>query len=99
MRKNEGLTLVEVLVTIALIAIVAAISVPVFTNITSQAEQDASVVDTDSKQRFYDQWDRAGYFVVDGTGENAGYTVAIWDKNNDGVQQENETQVVAKIKK
>lgn len=99
MANHKGLTLVEVLVTIALIAIVAGISIPVFINITSKTEQDASVVDADSKQRFYDQWDRAGYFVVDGTGENAGYTVAIWDENNDQVQQENETQVVAKIKK
>ena len=98
-NKNSGLTLVEILITIALIIIVAAIAVPYLIFMTQHTQNDADKVTSDSQQRFQDQFGRAGYFIVDGTGENDGYLVAIWDENNDGVRQATETQVVGKIKK
>lgn len=98
MSKEQGLTLAEILVTIALIVIVAAIAFPTLINITGSTQQKADVVTSDSLERFNNQWNRAGYFVVEGTGENTGYTVAIWDENNDGVQQPTEKQVVGRIR-
>jgi prepilin-type N-terminal cleavage/methylation domain-containing protein len=41
-RETEGLTLIELLVTIAVIAIVAAISVPVISNVVGSARTNAA---------------------------------------------------------
>lgn len=41
MNKEQGLTLIELLITIAVIAIVAAISVPAITNVINDSEQRA----------------------------------------------------------
>jgi prepilin-type N-terminal cleavage/methylation domain-containing protein len=84
-RGKEGLTLIELLVTIAVIAIVAAISVPVISNVVGSArtnavssmqEQANTFIDKylDSGQVTYNSTDQtfAGFVDLDGNGDYAG---------------------------
>jgi prepilin-type N-terminal cleavage/methylation domain-containing protein len=51
-RKDEGVTLIELLITVAVIAIVFAIAVPVVLNITAGVSSDASSVSSNAKASF-----------------------------------------------
>jgi prepilin-type N-terminal cleavage/methylation domain-containing protein len=55
-RKDEGLTLIELLITVAVIAIVFAIAVPVVLNITAGVSSDASSVSSAAKADFSNQY-------------------------------------------
>jgi prepilin-type N-terminal cleavage/methylation domain-containing protein len=52
MNKDQGLTLIELLITVAVIAIVFAIAVPVVLNITAGVSSDASSVSAQAKSDF-----------------------------------------------
>ena len=51
-RKDEGMTLIELLITVAVIAIVFAIAVPVVLNITAGVSSDASSTSSKAKADF-----------------------------------------------
>ena len=56
MNKDQGLTLIELLITVAVIAIVFAIAVPVVLNITAGVSSDASSVSAQAKSDFSTQY-------------------------------------------
>jgi prepilin-type N-terminal cleavage/methylation domain-containing protein len=59
-RDKEGLTLIELLVTIAVIAIVAAISVPVISNVVGSSRDNAAAVMQKQVDSFVAKYDKAG---------------------------------------
>jgi prepilin-type N-terminal cleavage/methylation domain-containing protein len=69
LRKNsDGLTLIELLVTVAVLAIVSAIAVPVVNNVVSNAEVNAKKTETKIAIDFIYQWDQAGAeLAINGT--------------------------------
>jgi type IV pilus assembly protein PilA len=80
-NREEGLTLIELLITIAVIAIVAAISIPVITNVidssrTSSAESMQAQVDA-----FVDRYTDSGNLSYDATSQT--FTGSV-DLNADG---------------
>jgi prepilin-type N-terminal cleavage/methylation domain-containing protein len=61
MRNNsKGLTLIELLITIAVIAIVAAISVPIVNNVIFSAKQQSDKNQAVIIIKFIEKWDSAG---------------------------------------
>jgi prepilin-type N-terminal cleavage/methylation domain-containing protein len=64
-RGKEGLTLIELLVTIAVIAIVAAISVPVITNVISSSRDNAAGSMEEQVNSFIDKYLNAGQVTYD----------------------------------
>jgi prepilin-type N-terminal cleavage/methylation domain-containing protein len=85
-NKEEGLTLIELLITIAVIAIVAAISVPVITNVISNANDKAIEQSTNDVKKFIAKYDAAGAYAINPTGTLEGYI----DLNGDAIAQANE---------
>lgn len=64
----SGLTLVELLVTFAVLAIITAIAVPVVTNVISNSEVSAKRTETKVAIDFIYRWDRAGAnLAINGT--------------------------------
>lgn len=59
-NNNGGLTLIELLITIAVIAIVAAITVPVVNNVIFAAKQQSDQVQAVIIIEFIEKWDSAG---------------------------------------
>lgn len=57
---EEGLTLVELLVVIALVGVVAAIALPIVTNVLAGAQADADTQSADAKTKFVTDWTAAG---------------------------------------
>jgi prepilin-type N-terminal cleavage/methylation domain-containing protein len=51
-RKEEGLTLIELLITIAVISVVFAIAVPVFSNVLLTAQTQANTASDDARAAF-----------------------------------------------
>lgn len=66
-NREEGLTLIELLITIAVLAIVAAISVPVITNVISSAETNSAASMDTSVAAFVAKYTEAGQVTFDGT--------------------------------
>lgn len=73
-RSEEGLTLVELLVVIALVAIVAAIALPILSGVLASASTKADATSADERAKFSKDWSQSGFTV---TGDDAtGYTAA-----------------------
>jgi len=87
-NREEGLTLIELLITIAVLAIVAAIAIPVVTNVVdSSRDQSAANMSTQVKN-FVDEYDgKAGAYMYDS------FNQVFWgyvDLNGDGRASEDE---------
>lgn len=77
---QEGLTLIELLITIAVIAVVAAISIPVITNVISSSETNAAASMNAQVDSFLEKYTQSGNVEFDGTD-----TFTAWvDLNGDG---------------
>ena len=59
-NREEGLTLIELLITIAVIAIVAAISVPVITNVINDSADNSAAAMQEQVQQFVSEGADAG---------------------------------------
>jgi type IV pilus assembly protein PilA len=59
-NREEGLTLIELLITIAVIAIVAAISVPVISNVVDSSRTNAAKAMTANAQAFSEKYNESG---------------------------------------
>lgn len=60
-KAEEGLTLVELLVVIALVGVVAAIALPIVSNVLAGAQADADTNSTENINKFNTDWAAAGY--------------------------------------
>lgn len=67
-NREEGLTLIELLITIAVIAIVAAISVPVITNVVGSANANAATQTENDIKDFINDGNKSGLVLM--VGEN-----------------------------
>jgi prepilin-type N-terminal cleavage/methylation domain-containing protein len=85
-NREEGLTLIELLITIAVIAIVAAISVPVITNVVGSANANALTQTNSDVADFVNKYNNTGMVAWDGTGELVGFV----DLNGDNRADANE---------
>ncbi len=102
--KNEkGLTLIELLIVIALVAIVAAIALPILLNVLSGAKTSAAADSTNGVAKFIQDWSSAGYNVnyVDPTDPTfgskfGGDMVAYTDADGNGVLSSGDS-VIAQI--
>ena len=66
LKKNDkGLTLIELLITIAVIAIVAAISVPVITNVIADSRTNSAAAMQEQAQAFIDKYESSGDWSFD----------------------------------
>jgi prepilin-type N-terminal cleavage/methylation domain-containing protein len=85
--KNEkGLTLIELLITIAVIAIVAAISIPVITNVIDSARTSSAGSMEAQVNAFIEQYAASGKVTFNGTDTFTGWV----DLDADGVADANE---------
>lgn len=66
-RNDDGLTLIELLVTLAVIAIVFAVAVPTFNGVLATASTNADTASNAIAARFTADWTQAGYTVINGT--------------------------------
>jgi prepilin-type N-terminal cleavage/methylation domain-containing protein len=64
-NREEGLTLIELLITIAVIAIVAAISVPVITNVIADSRTNSAEAMQAQVDSFVDKYDASGDWSFD----------------------------------
>ena len=62
--REEGLTLVELLVVIALVGVVASIALPILINTVANAQASADAQSTANRAAFSSDWSTAGYSVV-----------------------------------
>lgn len=62
-RKEEGLTLVELLVVIALVGVVASIALPILINSVSKAQTSADSATKLEVEKFARDWTSAGYEI------------------------------------
>lgn len=84
---KKGLTLIELLVTIAVLAVVAAIAVPVVGNVINNANEQAVAQTETDIANFTEKYSKSGGYTYDpSTGTFAGYT----DLNGDGAATEDE---------
>lgn len=88
-KKHAGLTLIELLVTIGVLAIVAGISIPLITNVVNTSNERASLqtqTDISAFVEKYSKTDNTGYTYDPSTGTFAGYI----DLDNNGEASDNE---------
>ena len=64
-NREEGLTLIELLITIAVIAIVAAISVPVISNVVGSSRTNAATSMQEQANSFIDKYLDSGQVTYD----------------------------------
>jgi prepilin-type N-terminal cleavage/methylation domain-containing protein len=84
---KKGLTLIELLVTIAVLAVVAAIAVPVVGNVINNANEQAVAQTEADIASFTEKYSKSGGYTYDpSTGTFAGYA----DLNGDGTATEDE---------
>ena len=84
-EPENGLTLIEMLVVIALIAIVASISMPILVNTVEKSQTKADAITSEAVSSFIEDWQIAGFTVAQGVvgGPNEGYITAT-AVNSDG---------------
>ena len=71
---QEGLTLIELLITIAVLAIVAAIAIPVVTNVVASSNANAAAQTQSDIQDFVNKYNESGAYSYDSTeGKFVGY--------------------------
>jgi len=63
-QSESGLTLIELLVTFAVLAIVAALALPVINNVVRSAEVSAKTAETKIAIDFVNRWDNAGADLI-----------------------------------
>lgn len=85
-NREEGLTLIELLITIAVIAIVAAISIPVITNVISSSETNAAASMDAQVDAFAQKYDTAGTLSYNSATQT--FTGSV-DLNGDGDVDDN----------
>jgi prepilin-type N-terminal cleavage/methylation domain-containing protein len=73
-NREEGLTLIELIITIALVAVVASIALPVFHDLVAAEQTKADAQSAANRSAFSADWTAAGYapaangeVTVDGT--------------------------------
>jgi type IV pilus assembly protein PilA len=95
LKKNDkGLTLIELLITIAVIAIVAAISVPVITNVSADSRTNSASAMQEQAQAFIDKYEASGEWSFDtasqtflgGIDEDGNGTVALGSVASPGAE-------------
>jgi prepilin-type N-terminal cleavage/methylation domain-containing protein len=82
-RETEGLTLIELLITIAVIAIVAAISVPVISNVVGSARTNAAASMQEQVNTFIDKYLDSGQVTYDDDGTHTFAGFVDLDGNGD----------------
>lgn len=85
-QNRKGFTLTELLVTIAIIAVVAAISIPIINNVIETSKREAIAADQEQINAFIAKYNKSGGYTYDGNGKFVGYV----DKNGDGIASEDE---------
>lgn len=86
-NREEGLTLIELLITIAVLAVVAAIAVPVVTNVVSSTNERAGAQTTADIKKFIEKYETVGGITFDTVSQTfTGYV----DLNGDGIGSANE---------
>ncbi len=85
-NREEGLTLIELLITIAVIAIVAAIAVPVVSNVVANSNTNALAQTNSDVVDFVTKYNNSGVVDWDGTGVLKGYV----DLNGNNIIDTNE---------
>jgi len=78
---QEGLTLIELLITIAVLAVVAAIAIPVVTNVVASSNTNAAAQTQSDIEDFITDGNKAGIVIWDGTRTFESYV----DLNGDNV--------------
>ena len=100
MKKSKGFTLAELLIVVAIIAVLVAISIPIF---TSQLEKAREATDMANLRVAYSEVS-SDLLVWDGTSNinnvtvNAVQTQANWQTNNSGTENIGGLNVNAKTK-
>ena len=93
-KNDKGLTLIELLITIAVIAIVAAISVPVITNVIADSRTNSAAAMQEQAQAFIDKYEASGDWSFDtasqtflgGIDEDGNGTVALGSVASPGAE-------------
>ena len=93
-KNDKGLTLIELLITIAVIAIVAAISVPVITNVIADSRTNSASAMQEQAQAFIDKYEASGEWSFDtasqtflgGIDEDGNGTVALGSVASPGAE-------------
>ena len=93
-KNDKGLTLIELLITIAVIAIVAAISVPVITNVIADSRTNSASAMQEQAQAFIDKYESSGDWSFDsasqtflgGIDEDGNGTVALGSVASPGAE-------------
>jgi prepilin-type N-terminal cleavage/methylation domain-containing protein len=102
-KMQEGLTLIELLITIAVLAIVAAIAVPSITNVVNSADERSLEQQNETVDQFLDRFSEGGTFLYSDSGGTlygidvpAQTFVGLIDLDGDGQLSNNE--IVAELK-
>lgn len=91
--SSDGLTLTELLVSLAVLAIIAALAFPILNDITISSRNSALDRQREVVADFIDQYGSGSFANADGTGPDAGYRVGFPDYDGDRVQDANEPTV------
>lgn len=89
---DRGLTLIELLVTLAVIILIMALAAPLFSNVLAGAQGSASTAQRQAVSSFMERYGAPGgvYTTAPGTGTDDGYLVAYADRNGNGAQDPDE---------
>lgn len=72
-RDERGLTLIELLITISVLAVVSAIALPVINNVVTSSNSNAYNQTVKDAQAFIDRYSKGGVVVYDGLRTLSGY--------------------------
>lgn len=83
---ESGLTLLEVLITLAVVVLIAGIVFPALGGVLERAQADTDARSRDALLGFAARWDNGYTSIDDGTGADAGYVIAYRDTDADGTR-------------